>query len=823
MNKRFIATITLTLALGTSVWGVRPGTWKHATEADWNKTERKNTIVTNLGDVRLARAAEKLADLEGDDSIVYDLVQSGDKRTFAAVGPQGKLVAFDGKKVKTVAEYKGAQIFSLASTKEGLWVAVSGAKSFLELRTGRDMKVSKKIELPKVRYVWQILSVGNKLYLATGTKGRVLVVEPANPKKKPVVALETKQDNVLCLGADARGRVYAGTDSQGLIIRISPTATGYKSFVVYDAPEPEIGALLVLKDGTVYAGTADANHARPGRMTAASTRSSGRPVKTKDTAKEPKVPNVPPKPQPKPGTTKPKTPAVKPPAEPKPVETKPALTKPVTPKPEPKKPPAKPPAKPAASKTPTKEQYDALRAAIAKKLAEAKESGSVTLQASPRPSMSRPSLPTRTSSTSRRSSAGGRKKSGNAIYRISSDGFVHEVFRESVMILRMARQGNALVVATGNEGQVYRVNPDTEEVTTIANLSPKQVPALLDLGRGNVLVGTANPGRLMRLSDTFEKEGVVTSQTLDASQISLWGKLQVSAFTSGGTSVQVQTRSGNVADSESGSWSDWSKPQTVRLRDGLSDYLDVLAPTARFLQYRITLKSSGKASPTLSAVSLKYLMPNLKPKITSIKATPSFGRVSSSSSRSTAPRPYIALKIDWSATDANRDSLSHKLEYRRHGSNDPFVTIVKNLSTSTYTWDTRTTPDGRYEVRLTTDDSKNNVPDQVLKSSRVSDPVVVDNTPPSVSGFGLKSEGKGQATLTAKVTDRLSPIIDVRYKADSETTWRYALPLDLIYDSTSESIRVKITDLSAGSHVITVRAVDAQGNSQYVSGRVTVK
>jgi hypothetical protein len=799
--------------LAAPVFAVKPGTWTHHTEAEFSTGKAQGTIITNLGEVQLSRATQKLAELAGDDSVIYDIARVGEK-VVVSMGPEGKLARLDGEKLETFAEDATAQIFALAADKAGLWVACSGSPSRIDLRSGDDLKVTRSIPLPDVRYIWAIVPDGKRLWVATGTSGKVLVIDTDEKEPKPVVALDCKQSNILCLGLDAKGRAYAGTDGDGLIYRITPDGNKFTSFVLFDAPEPEIGALMVMENGTVYAGTADAEQARPGRLEAARAESKGRPEKPTQPVGEPKLPNVPPRPEPKAGD--------------KPEPSKPDAAKPEAPKPEAAK-PAEPekekPAEPAVAAgngQPTREQYDQLREAIHAKLEQAAKNGPITLQQGPGtggpsalPSGPRPRL---TPSRALGGAAGG--KQGNAIYRINPEGFVKEVFRESVMVLRIVRSGDALFVATGNEGLIFRIDPDGEEVTRIADLEPKQIPALLSLPGGDVLVGTANPGRLFRMADTYAAEATLTSAALDAKQISLFGKFQVTAHTPEGTSVDVQTRSGNVADPEAGSWSEWSKTQTVTLAADHSHYLDTLSPAARFLQYRLTLHSKGKATPSVAEVSLKYLMPNLEPRIASVKADyPKARPAGLGAAPAAADSAQRSLKIDWEATDPNEDKLVYKLEARPFDSDGPWVTLADKLDANTYDWNTRTAPDGRYILRVTASDSPDNIPDQALSATRRSDPVTVDNTPPSIEKLTVKPAGDGTIEVNAQVTDALSPIADVRYSISGKDKeeWKMVLPVDLIYDSTDELISVKISGLAPGSAVLTLRATDALGNTRYLA------
>jgi len=764
------------LAFAAPLLAVKPGTWIHQTEADFAEAELENTVVTNLGEVQLALDTMQLAALEGDDSIIYDIARLDDGRVFCAVGPAGKLVQLDGEKVTVVHEYESAQVFSLHAAGNDLWVAVSSATSRIERRSGQDMAVAQTIELGEVRYVWDLILDGTRAWLATGVEGRVLTLDTAAENAEPAVAMDSEQDNVLCLGIDDEKRIYAGTDGEGLVYRITKQGDQYDTFIIYDAGEPEIGALLVQGDGTVFAGTADASQARPGRLEQASSEQIGRPEKVTEQPSEPKLPNVPPKPEPQadaPGKD-----------EPKPEQQKPG--KPDAPQAEAQpgdmpKDDAKPgdPEVAEAGAKPTAEQYDELRTAIASRLEQARQSGRINMQSggSNRGGVSQ-RLRSRASSSSSSRSGSQASKDGNAIYRISSDGFVREVFRESVMILRIVETDGNLLVATGNEGQLYMVSPDEGEMTILADLEPQQVPALLPLGGGQVMLGTANPGRILRLADQYAPTGSLTSKTLDAEQISLWGKLQILANAPGETRVRMQTRSGNVADPEAGSWSAWSQPQPID-PSGAS-YHELNSPSARFLQYRLLLEADGKATPTVIRVALKYLMPNMPPAISSIKTEYDQPK----SREGDAPAPQSTLKVQWEASDANSDALTYTLAAKPFADDTPYVTIARNLTSNNTEWDTRTTPDGRYVLRVTASDSADNIPSQQLSSTRRSDPITVDNTPPTFQNLRV-NPGADFVTFTVDITDALSPITELRYAVDSDADWHLSLPNDLIYDSTS--------------------------------------
>ncbi len=939
MPSNRLMIVAILLGLTGSALAVRPRAFDFQSEADFQPGDFDQTVLTSLGEVQLARAVEELAAVSEDNAIIYDLVRLPDGQVFLATGPQGKLMRYDPQHqaVDPLAEFAGHQVFALQVVEEQLYVAISGANSRLERRDARG-RVQQTIALPGVRYIWQIVPVGQQLYIATGTEGRVLVVDPqqaaamaqaeqsdkADPADEPgsadpgdwpggdtateengtdvpppatgpgesdhaarggadadapadadaddqadehatsqamadeaaadqpeasdepgeedkasslpeyiTVALDTEQPNVLCLGVDGQGRVYAGTDGEGLVYRITPRpgdeAAPFDVFVMYDAAEPEIGALLVEADGTVYAGTADAEQARPGRMAEALEEQTGRPEKPAEAPVDGELPVDEPQPEPmadQPGDASalPDAPAAAAADAPEPIHREPIVgpadddAQPATPD------EAAPPAPPQ----PTARQYDRLRQAIRQRLAAVRSSGELKVQPMA-------SGPTRSRSTAARRTAedgpaaGARtSEQGNAIYRIQPDGFVREVFRESVMVLGIIRQNGKLLVSTGNEGQLYRVDPADGETTVLAHLKPQQIPAMLAVDDQRVMLGTANAGRLLQLAPGYAESGAFTSPVLDAAQISRWGNLVVVVQSEAGTGAMVQTRSGNVGDPEAGSWSDWS--QQVGVRGGAAGepgYLKVQSPFARFVQFRVTLTGQADQTPTLQRVSLKYLVPNMRPRIGSLTAKypEADDNQRTSAQASQGPSPKHVLNVAWEAADPNEDALSYQLQMQRLGDEPgPFVTVADEIEGDSYEWDTRGVPDGRYLLRLTASDELDNVAGQDKQARRRSATVVVDNSPPDVGEVEVAFDADaGHVTVAARATDALSPIMELRYRVDGGETWQLVLPEDLIYDSTGEAFSFNIDSLSLGRHVVALRVTDALGNSRYVSRTVDVR
>jgi hypothetical protein len=842
------------LLLVSAAQGIQPASWVHTNEADFQAGEMQDTVITNLGDVTLATGTQVIGTMPEQASIVYD-VQVIDEVMYLAAGPTGKLLRKDGDAITVVAELPGEQVFALGTYAGNLLVAISGTPSRLAMLTG-DTQLKDLVTLPDVRYIWDVVvEEGSPIfYLATGTEGKLLMVQlPNSADAEPRVTelLDAAQANLLCLGRDGEGRLYVGTDTDGLVYRVGNIGSETpETFVIYDAAEPEIGALVVTAEGVVYAGTADAEQARPGRLGEPAAEEAGRPETMPAPPEDGEVPEpgdlpqVPPAPTPigdeeDDGEAPSAVEAIPSDGQVNETATEAEITASDADEVgEAEDATVEEPGAPvfeeaqeaeqetAEEQEPTAEQYDRLRALVRSRLEEARKGGA--LQTPPGGPM-REMPPGGANGQSRARPMMGptsQPKEGNAIYRIDEQGFVTEVFRESVMILRMIEEDGRLLVATGNEGQIFRVDPSAEETVNLADLEAEQVPAMALSRDGRILLGTANPAELILLGQTYASRGTYTGPPMDAGQISLWGTLSVTVAIGEGTSVTVETRSGNVADPEQAPWSAWSLAQALMPDAQLSALtpreMKVQSPPGRFLQYRLTLVGGDQTTPVVGKVQMTYVTPNQRPQIASIKA--SYPEVSGGPmpqhNGEEAP-PSTKMNIEWEASDPNQDELIYTLEYQPAGS-AKYLPLAEDQEQTSYEWETRRVPDGRYVVRLTADDQRNNPPDMAKKAIRRSDPVLVDNTPPMIEGLEKAVEGRVVA-MKGVVRDEYSQIREIGYAVDVTDAYVAVLPEDLIFDSTEEAWSVRISDLSPGPHVVTLRVGDARGNRAYQSVLIEVK
>lgn len=418
---------------------------------------------------------------------------------------------------------------------------------------------------------------------------------------------------------------------------------------------------------------------------------------------------------------------------------------------------------------------------------------------------------------------------GNAIYRIDRDGFVNEVFREPVMILAMTEADGTIYAATGDEGRIYAITPSEDRTTMLAKLEPSQATAILRLPDNTLLLGSANEAELVRLADRFAEKGTLISPPFDAQQIVRWGRVHWTASVPAGTRLTVATRTGNVEDRESDAWDEWSPEVDATAPQ------QIASPGARFLQYRLTFETTvPNATPSLRKLEMSRIEENRPPRIGSLEVVaaseearrpgshPSVKQLVMGPGRTPEdPGPDAHWVVKWTAEDPNNDTLSFEV-YFREIERQRWVRLVKDHTDPLYIWDTRTVADGRYEVRLVASDVKSNPPGTELTDTRISDPVIVDNTPPEIVIERMEPQGRSAVAVRAVLRDALSPIKDAAYSVNSSEDWIPLAADDDIFDTMTESVTFTIRDLDPGEHWIALRARDRQGNVRYASRAVVL-
>jgi hypothetical protein len=425
---------------------------------------------------------------------------------------------------------------------------------------------------------------------------------------------------------------------------------------------------------------------------------------------------------------------------------------------------------------------------------------------------------------------------GSDIYKIEADGYPRLVWSDKQALVYgivIDKQGRP-VFGTGNEGRIYRLESDHLH-TLLLETSSSQVTALHSSDSGRLFAATSNIGKLFGIGPDLESKGSYEGEVLDADFFSYWGRIGFRGETADGT-ISLETRSGNL-DRPQLNWSPW-KAVEVESQDGR-----VSAPAARFLQYKVTLAASAAGkSPAVSSIDAAYLHKNVAPVIRKVVATPPNYRFapqtltltrskninlpSLSATRRPSPvKPATTTRsqsmqsmkghvgVRWLAEDDNKDELRYRVEIRGESESE-WKLLEEDLKLARTSWDSTAFADGEYRVKVTASDQPSNPPLQALSAEMESEPFLIDNTPPVVTGLSAAMSG-GRLTASWGASDANTVISKAEYSLDGGE-WTVAEPTTRLSDSKALQYEVRLEDVGSGEHTVAVRVADSFDNQTVV-------
>ena len=426
---------------------------------------------------------------------------------------------------------------------------------------------------------------------------------------------------------------------------------------------------------------------------------------------------------------------------------------------------------------------------------------------------------------------------GSEVYRINPDGSPRKVWSNAQDIVYAIGfdAGGLPLVGTGNRGKIYRLDSDTVS-TLLLDASPTQVTGFGRGPNGSLYAITGNIGKVFRLGPGFEKKGTFESPVLDAAAFAYWGRISYRGL----GKISVSTRSGNRSHPES-NWSPWATlgTETSAAACDSCGAGRTVSPSARFLQYKIDLTSAtGQPEPEVSYVEVAYLPKNVAPEVATIDITPVNYRFPAQllsvtpstviilppigQQRSSASGPGdggVSQTLNyakgfegarWLATDENNDTLVYRVEIR--GAKESGWKLLKeNVKEKYLSWDTAAFPDGEYVLRVTASDSPSNPAGQALTASLVSDPFLIDNTPPQIVNLTGGAAAANKLEVRWSARDARSTIDHAEYSVNGGD-WVLIDPVSRLSDSPEEEYHLLIDRPASGEQVIAVRVSDEFDN-----------
>jgi sugar lactone lactonase YvrE len=600
---------------------------------------------------------------------------------------------------------------------------------------------------PKARYIWS-LAVGPDGALYVGT-GEQGKVFRVTGAGQGELWYETGQSHITGLAVDTQNRVLAGTEPNGILYRITAKD---KAFVLYDAGLPEIRAIVPMPDGTVYAaalGGSTAKRAQAASQAALGNSGTGTAVTSSVTTVT--------------------------------VEAQAAEIKP----PDPTKPPQIQAGAPANTTPQVSTQFTPVV------------------------------------------DASGVEKS--AVYRINADNTVETLWsskEENVYdLLALEKQ---ILFSTDQDGRIYGLAPD-RRVTLVTQTNEGETTRLLP-GDHSVLAATGNMGRIYRLGESSGPSGSYEAPVHDSGTASRWGSISWRAEQPTSCTVRFRTRSGNSAKPDR-TWSDWSEPVTSAPGSRIT------SPNARYIQWKAEMTGTGGVTPTLNSVTLAYLPQNSPPVIKSINVITQAAAITQAVAKNSgSTSPYTVTVTDgdapatssgtptqtlpraaaqqitlaWAAEDPDGDRLVYNVYFR--GEDETQWKLLRaNTHDNSITFDADVLADGKYFFRVIASDREANPPASAREATLVSAPVMIDNTPPTLTLGDVRRTGS-TARVEWEASDRASALRRCEYSLDANS-WVPMESVDGVIDSPSEKFALDLTGLSPGEHLLVIRAADSANNT----------
>lgn len=428
---------------------------------------------------------------------------------------------------------------------------------------------------------------------------------------------------------------------------------------------------------------------------------------------------------------------------------------------------------------------------------------------------------------------------GSEVVRIKPDGQTELLWSSKTEgALALVVVGDRLYFGTGTgpkgRGRIYSVERSTRDRLVLhARLEAPLVTALVPAPTGMALIaGTAPGGELVRIGPGARSEAVYLSSEQDLGRLSTVGQLWFDAQLPKGARLEVSARIGNTKTFDS-TWSSFSAAIDDPLGGGVS------LPKGRYLQLKAVLRSAPNGqAPLLRSLHASVVRANVPPRVQEVfllrrgvymasmppeeerEKTVTLSRNLLKELRGPEDEDDQRLRVRQGlrpgmltvavvAEDPNRDGLLYRVELRREG--EDWVEVEDETADPYYSFDSRTRPDGRYQARVTASDRPSNPPELTLTDQAESDPFLIDNTPPVLSGATFQAQGD-RLSIALRADDQLSRLAVAELSVDGGP-WVMLPAKDGLLDGRQEALATTVRNPGKKPRpTVLIRVEDEAGN-----------
>jgi len=405
--------------------------------------------------------------------------------------------------------------------------------------------------------------------------------------------------------------------------------------------------------------------------------------------------------------------------------------------------------------------------------------------------------------------------------------------RSNVAFYRLARYGNLVLIAGGEQGELLGYDPVNQRSLTFPGVTSVQLNGLVPVAnKPGVFHAIANNPAALYLVD-FTATGPRSAETrrIDLGTPAQLGLLRLGTGTRAGDgALTVELRTSFGSDETEG-WTPW---QQGAAEDGGWRVPEL---RGRHVQARFT---TSAAEFEIDKAELHFLRQNRRPQLQEFRLlAPNFGlvpapepalqvittlgQVIQPSSRDDDKRrnPLLTSQIVplpgaqvvyWTVTDPDDDNLLGSFSVRLRGT-ETWTDLAVASRENYLQFDISHFPEGIYQTQLVVRETAPRAEKDCLTAVFEADDLLIDRTPPVLGDVQVTREA-GRLRIRVSARDEFSRIAGVEFALNNGVRETVEQPDDGILDGQAESFTLELTaDRAAGATNIEIIAYDNIGNS----------